>query len=278
MSAPFADNDSSVTLVPFLVALSDYQKKGIGVDMMLKTALNIARLCMLHSSDAQDKKKYFHIADRMVECRMLCNFGRPAMTLRQGLKMFAMKDRMEFWHWVFTCLSFFFRVPEQLSGDLNYLQKVAFHNWSRELFSFFYRFFKSLSLSCSLMMELTHRSALQQALRDAATPQQRLHASLNMRVSNALIVRSLCDMYVYFKWIPSYHPVKTLEYLCGFVSGIVGMWLVWKDTRYVMSPVPVLVTEPMSKFPGKDALKRAVCVLGNQRDGSEGGGSSDEDG
>ncbi|AYU84020.1 hypothetical protein conserved [Leishmania donovani] len=278
MSKSSIANDSSVTLAPFLVALGDYQKKGVGVDMMLKSVLNIVRLCMIYSTDGRDRRKYFQLADSIIECRMLCNFGRPAMTLSQGLKMFAMREEMEFWHWLFTCLSFFLRVPEQLSGDLNYLQKVVFHSWSREAFSFSYRFFKSLSLTCCVLMELTRRSALQRALRDASTPKQRLHAGLEMRVSNALIVRSLCDMYVYFKWIPSYHPIKTVEFLCGFVSGIVGMWLVWRDTRYVVSPPPVMTAETPIPCPNKDALKRAVCVLGSQGDGSEVASGSGEDG
>lgn len=278
MSKSSITNDRLVTLVPFLVALGDYQKKGVGMDMMLKSVLSIVRLCMIYSTEAQDRKRYFRLADSIIECRMLCNFGRPAMTVSQGLKMFAMRDEMEFWHWLFTCLSFFWRVPEQLSGDLSYLQKVVFHSWSREAFSFSYRFFKSLSLTCCVMMELTRRSTLQRALRDAATPKQRLHASLDMRVSNALIVRSLCDMYVYFKWIPSYHTNKTVELLCGFVSGIIGMWLVWKDTRYILSPLPVMKAETPTPSPREDALKRAVCVLSSQGDGSEVASGSGEDG
>ncbi|KAG5490797.1 hypothetical protein JKF63_00919 [Porcisia hertigi] len=272
MSQSSNANDGTVTLVPLLAALSDYQKKGVGVDMMLKAVLNFVRLCMVYSTDVKVKKRYFQLADGIIECRMLCNFGRSPITLRQGMRMFAMKDQMELWRWVFTWLSFFFRVPEQLSGDLNYLQKVVFHKWSRERFSFFYRFFKSLSLTCCLMMELTRRSALQQALRDASTPPQRLHAHLDMRVSNALIVRTLCDMYVYFKWIPCYHPVKTIEFLCGFLSGIIGIWLVWKDTRYLLPPPPGLTPKAATECPNKDPLKHAVCVLDNTGDGGEGSG------
>ncbi|KAG5489798.1 hypothetical protein GH5_00681 [Leishmania sp. Ghana 2012 LV757] len=278
MSQSSTTSDRCTTLVPFLVALSDYQKKGVGVDMMLKAMLNIARLCMIYSRDAQDKRRYFQLADSIIECRMLCNFGRPAMTLKQGLKVLAMKDQMEFWQWAFLWLSLFLRVPEQLSGDLNYLQKVVFHNWSRETLSFFYRFFKSLSLTCCLMVEVTRRSALQRALHDATTPQKRLCAALDMRVSSALMVRTLCDMYVYFKWIPGYRPVKTLEFSCGFVSGVIGIWLVWKDTRYALSPRPVPAIETTPQCPNKGALKRAVCVLGSQGDGSEGVSGSGEDG
>ncbi|KAK7202262.1 hypothetical protein NESM_000297200 [Novymonas esmeraldas] len=267
----------SVALAPLLTALGDYQRKGVGVDMILKTVLNIARLCTIYTNDAQDKKRYFQLADTIIECRMLCNFGRSGITLRQGLRVLAMKDRMEFWRWVFTWLSFLLRVPEQLSGDLNYLQKVVFHSWSRETFSFFYRFFKSLSLTCCLMVEITRRAALRRAVRDAVTPLQRLHASLDLRVSNALTVRTLCDMYVYYKWIPAYQPIKTLEFSCGLVSGIIGVWLVWKDTRYVLPPLPAPKVELPTLCPTKHPLKHAVCVLDSQGDGSEGGGSEGGD-
>lgn len=268
---PRGTGSSAVSLVPFLTALGDYQKKGVGVDMVLKSVLNIARLCMLYTDDADSKKKFFTLADTIIACRMLCNFGRPAITLRQGLRVFAMGDRLEMWHWVFSWLSFFLRVPEQLSGDLNYLQKVVFSNWSRETFSFFYRFFKSFSLTCCLMVEVTRRGALRRAVRNAVTPEQKLHADLDVRVSNALTVRTLCDMYVYFKWIPGYQPIKTLEYSCGLVSGIIGVWLVWKDTRYVLPALPPLA-ESEAVCPNKDALQRAVCVLDSQGDGASGSG------
>jgi hypothetical protein len=266
---------SPVGVVPFLTALTDYQKKGVGIDMMLKAVLNVARLCVLYSVDPAEKKKFFKIADAIVECRMLCNFGRPGMTLRQGLCAFQKKDYMEFWHWLFTCLSFFLRVPEQLSGDLNYLQKIVFRTWSREKLSFFYRFFKSLSLTCCLLAELTRRSALETAILEAVSPEERIYAKLDLKVSNALIVRTLCDMYVYFKWIPGYDPIKTLEYLCGLTSGLIGVWLVWKDTRYVLPPL-TRVVQKCERCGHKQALQRAVCALDSEGGGSEGGASADD--
>lgn len=266
---------SPVGVVPFLTALTDYQKKGVGVDMVLKSVLNISRLCMLYSADPADKKKFFKVADTIIECRMLCNFGRPSITFRQGLCALKKRESMEFWHGIFTCLAIFLRIPEQMSGDLNYLQKVVFRSWSREKLSFFYRFFKSWSLTCCLLAELTHRAALRRAVADAVTPAEKVHAGLDVRVSNALIVRTLCDMYVYFKWIPSYEPVKLLEYTCGLMSGLIGVWLVWKDTRYVLPPVE---RSPLKceRCGHRHALQRAVCVLDSEGCGSEGGVSADD--
>ncbi|KAL7695658.1 hypothetical protein NQL31_002502 [Lotmaria passim] len=272
MSEAVYTNGSPVGVTPFLTALTDYQNKGVGIDMMLKAVLNVSRLCMLYSVNPAEKKKFFKLSDTVVECRMLCNFGRPSITFRQGVHALQKKSYMEFWHWLFTCLSFFLRVPEQLSGDLNFLQKVVFHKWSRQKLSFFYRFFKSWSLTCCLLAELTRRSALKAAIRDAVKPEEHIHARLDLKVSNALIVRTLCDMYVYFKWVPGYEPIKTLEYSCGLTSGLIGMWLVWKDTRYVLPPLTKGI-QRCERCGQKHALERAMCVLDSEGGGSEGGGS-----
>lgn len=222
-----------------LDAIISYERKGVGVDMMLKSLLGVARLCMLYSDDPADKKKFFAVADSIIECRMLCNFGRPIMTLRQGLKSLRLKDKLEFWHWLFLVLSYFLRVPEQVSGDFNYLQKVVFHKWSRQRLSFCYRFFKSLSLTCCILSELCRRADLHAGIAAANTVDERERAHLDLTVSNVLMVRTLCDMYVYYKWIPSYKPNETLEYICGSLSGVLGAWLVWKDTRYIRPNVVV---------------------------------------
>ncbi|KPI87064.1 hypothetical protein ABL78_3876 [Leptomonas seymouri] len=275
MSGAALPSGSPVGVVPFITAVTDYERKGVGVDMMLKTLLNISRLCMLYSTDPMDKKKYFKISDAIVECRMLCNFGRPAITFRKGMEVLKQQQYMQFWHWLFTCLSLFLRVPEQLSGDLNFLQKVVFRRWSREKLSFCYRFFKSWSLTCCLLVELTRRSALRKAVLKAASPEEKVHAKLEVKVSNALIVRTLCDMYVYFKWIPGYKPIKALEYSCGLTSGLIGVWLVWKDTRYVLPPLTNVVPA-CERCGGKHALQRAMCVLDYEGGGSEGGEGTED--
>ncbi|KPA81803.1 hypothetical protein ABB37_04073 [Leptomonas pyrrhocoris] len=276
MSEVVYTSGNPVGVVPFLTALTDYQKKGVGVDMMLKALLNVSRLCMLYSTNLGDKRKFFKLADTIVECRMLCNFGRPVMTFHQAMSVLGKRSYMEFWHCLFTCLAFFLRVPEQLSGDMNFLQKVVFRRWSREKLSFCYRFFKSWSLTCGLLAELTRRSALKRAVRSAVTPEENVHTKLELQVSNALIIRTLCDMYVYFKWIPGYEPIKAVEYSCGLASGLIGVLLVWKDTRYVLPPMAKDV-QPCERCGHKHALQRAVCVLDSEGGGSEGGASADEE-
>lgn len=45
-----------------------------------------------------------------------------------------------------------------------------------------------------------------------------------------LVLRNICDMIIYFQWIESYNPNKTLQALCGMYSGFFGIYLVWKGT------------------------------------------------
>lgn len=241
-----------VKLNPLMECLGEYQKKGVGVDMILKSALGIFRLMMLYSHDQADKKKYAQVADVIIECRMLCNFGRPTLTAHQAYQNYWKKDRFEFFYWLFTTLSYAFRVPEQISGDLNYLQKVVFHSWNREKFSFYYRFFKSINLTCAFIAEALRRRALMRDCTRAKTVEVLRRIRDEIRVADVVLLRTLCDMYVYYKWVPFYNPPKTIEYICGSVSGLLGVWLVWKDIWYVTEGPPACA--PTTK-------KKEVCAL-----------------
>ncbi|CCW70047.1 unnamed protein product [Phytomonas sp. Hart1] len=224
-------NSKNVQLVPLLEAVSAYQTKGVGVDMSIKSVLGIIRLLGLYSKDTVLKQQYEQMADVMVECRMLCNFARMWITMRQLLQTYRLRCRMGAIYNLFLCLSHLFRIPEQGFGDLSYLQKVVFHHWSRQRLSFFYRFFKSFSLSCCLIAEIAHHRSIQQQISETTNPEKRIRYKKDLNVCNAIAVRSLCDMYVYFKWIPGYTPIPTLEYIFGSISGMIGVWLVWKDIR-----------------------------------------------
>ncbi|CCW63246.1 unnamed protein product [Phytomonas sp. EM1] len=233
----FSDS-KNVLLVPFFEAASAYQSKGVGVDMSIKSVLGIIRLLGLYSKDAIWKQRYDKMSDVMVECRMLCNFGRMWITMRQFLQTYRLRGRMGAVYNLFLCLSHLFRIPEQGFGDLSYLQKVIFHHWSRQRLSFFYRFFKSLSLSCCFISEIAHRRSIRKKIAESTTSKERVRFEMDLSVCNAIAVRSLCDMYVYFKWIPGYTPIRTLEYIFGSISGMIGVWLVWKDIRSACPCLP----------------------------------------
>lgn len=221
-----------------LSALVSYQARGVGVDMALKSVLGVFRLLMIYSKSKEDRQKYFSIVDSIIETRMIGNFGKPALTLYQGVQKFyssvpnashrtcAIERRL-------VLASTLFRTLEQLSGDLGFLQKVVIASWSRERLSFCYRFFKSISLSLSLLAECMTLTAVELKVRTALSCGTKCHqiAREYRLKSILLIVRTLCDLYVYFKWIPSYTPIPTIEFICGSISGLIGVWLVWKDQR-----------------------------------------------
>lgn len=235
----------SATKVSVLPAMISYQSKGVGVDMMLKSVLGVFRLLMLYRKDKASKEKYYKIVDTIIECRMLGNFGKPVMTLHQSLNKYnkcggGLNEKL-------ILFSGLFRTLEQFSGDLGFLQKVVMHQWSREKLSFCYRFFKSFSLTLGLIAELSHHHHLSALVRVCGQCKQgqtctegRCRSTLGreLLVSRALIVRTLCDIYVYYKWLPFYNPNTTLEYICGSISGLIGVWLVWKDDRYPHGFIP----------------------------------------
>lgn len=49
--------------------------------------------------------------------------------------------------------------------------------------------------------------------------------------STIFFVRNVADIVVYAQWIDSYRPYKTLEYLCGILSGALGVFIVWVDCQ-----------------------------------------------
>ena len=55
-------------------------------------------------------------------------------------------------------------------------------------------------------------------------------AHRQMQEHALLLLRNICDMIIYFQWIESYRPNKTLQALCGMYSGFFGIYLVWKGT------------------------------------------------
>lgn len=254
--------------IRFLDAVVSYQSRGVGVDMVLKSILGVFRLLMLYSKKSKDKAKYFKIVDSIIECRMLCNFGKPGITLYQGIHKYNAHLKEEKAQELSSsagnqcnsvcstgpntnhctlCEKIFlgsslFRTLEQLSGDLGFLQKVVMHQWSREKLSFCYRFFKSFSLTLALIGELIHHARLSQQFRSHRCEDGECYhmgtVKRELLVSRSLIVRTLCDMYVYYKWLPFYTPNTTAEYICGSISGLIGVWLVWKDHRYPKGYIP----------------------------------------
>lgn len=238
---------------PLLDTIIEYRARSVGVDMVLKCFLNVFRLLGHCSTSTENQEKFLHVTDVILETRMLGNFGKPVLTFYQGLQKY--KN-----HWkscsactdskwgtnlcaILCFSSSLFRTLEQFFGDLGFLQKVVVHQWSRKKLSFLFAFFKSFSISLALLTEIINYLALKKKMsRKKFCANGDCHhlgiVARALQVSRALMIRCLCDMYVYYKWIPSYTPNCVLSYLCGFTSGLIGVWLVWKDHRYPAGYIP----------------------------------------
>ena len=50
-------------------------------------------------------------------------------------------------------------------------------------------------------------------------------------INSAIVaVRCLCDMYIYYRWIPSWQPPDVWQFSAGMVSAVLGIWLVLEET------------------------------------------------
>lgn len=221
--------------------------------MALKCFLNVFRLLSHFSTDLEERKNFYAVVDTILEARMIGNFGKPSLTFYQAVKKYTEYLNLRDEHskgglssslCAQACLaSALFRTLEQFFGDLGFLQKVVFYQWSRQTMSFYFAFFKSFSITCSLLVEAINYIRLRKTVTRMRLCRKGDKESLDVRdgelqVSRVLIIRCLCDMYVYYKWIPSYHPIPVAAYLCGFTSGLLGVWLVWKDQRHPQGHTP----------------------------------------
>lgn len=224
-----------------------YQTRSVGIDMVLKCLLNIFRLLAYYSTGLEEQKRYYSVVDAILEARMLGNFGKPTLTFYQAVNKYGSfletnnklrrGSRLSSLCATACLASALLRTLEQFFGDLGFLQKVVVHHWSRQTFSFYFAFFKSFSILLMLLAETIKYFGLRKSLAEVG-PCRRGHCHnlgsirAELQRSTAIIIRSICDMYVYCKWIPSYTPNPVLAYLCGFTSGLLGVWLVWKENGH----------------------------------------------
>lgn len=243
--------------MPLTEKIQVYLSKCVGVDMTFKTIVYILRMLTLYTGTADKawQAKLQTLILNIIDCRMLSNHWKYIPTFRQCLSTFSHREKLPFYPWLLTALSFFFRTFEQFAGDISYMQKNVFNHWSRARISWHYKFNKSISLTCCLIVELLKIQQLRKkivirnrfesptvsptgSMSDQATfpceSVEELRSQL--RRSVIFLVRNICDMIVYFQWIEWYRPYKTLEFTCGLISGSLGMYLVWGDIGAPPSP------------------------------------------
>jgi hypothetical protein len=247
-----AGSPTGRTPLPNNIALERYLSKAVGRDMALKTIVYCLRLATVYTNpnDKERSDMLQTLILNIIDSRMLGNQWKYMGTFRGTVQSFLNIGATEILPWMFATLTLFFRTFEQLFGDLGYMQKNWISSWSRVRISWHYKFWKSMSLTCSAIVELIKIMKYRQQIRvmrrnihtpaatpiDGSAPQLPTlsieTAESEMAMSQMFLFRNLCDMVVYYVWIESYKPPKTLECLAGMCSGAIGVWLVWDSAKY----------------------------------------------
>jgi hypothetical protein len=236
--------------------LDKYLQKAVGRDMMLKSIVYPIRLLNYHTDpNVGDRAKILQqLITNIIDARMLSNAWKGIGAYLSGYRTAMSSEAMPWYQRLLLSLSFFFRMAEQFSGDLGYTQKYIMTHWNRVRISWHYKFWKTMSLTCSAILEtikivniqskrrqlrryvaqspLTASPSAQPTVFPAnTTSEEDQDLAAAMRWSSLFLLRNIADMIVYYQWIESYNPNKNIEYSCGFFSGAVGVWLVWRDSK-----------------------------------------------
>lgn len=183
-----------------------------------------------------------------------------------------------------TVMSLLLRSLEQISSDGGYLARYILLSLNGDRLSHEYKRWKSLSLTCMVIVEIMflvryvqQRMQARNTAANIATrageqqQQQQQQKSLDIAdgsgdalssplapnpppvakeykyrfqtlaadviisdrdatMSGIVVTRCLCDMYIYYKWIPSWQPPEALQYSAGIVSAVLGIYLVLDET------------------------------------------------
>ena len=223
MTSSYVGSPTGRTALPVSIALERYLSKAVGRDMMLKTIVYFLRLATVYTNpNSKDQLEVLqNLILNIVDSRMLGNQWKYIGTGRGTAVSFLSRGATEVLPWLFATLTLFFRSFEQLFGDLGYAQKNWMSQWSRARLSWHYKFWKSMSLTCSAIAELIKIIKYQQHIRvlrrnihtPAATPIESSAPQLpsidvetavsEMNMSQVFLFRNVCDMIVYYVWIES---------------------------------------------------------------------------
>lgn len=249
----------SVPSISNAVALEAYLQKCVGRDMALKSIVYPIRLATLYVG-SEKGAILTQLITNIVDCRMLTNQWKAISAYISAYRAAVSKEKMPLMQRILVVFSFLFRSLEQLSGDLGYIRNHLIPQWSRPRISWHYKFWKTMSLTCCAILEMMKlidlkrkremaRVVAQSPVCTPAKQQKELEfppppapccedadeVANAMRWSAVFLFRNICDMIVYFQWIESYRPNKHLEYICGFFSGLIGVYIVWKDIKWPSS-------------------------------------------
>eukprot|EP00331_Platyophrya_macrostoma_P001048 CAMPEP_0176406600 /NCGR_PEP_ID=MMETSP0127-20121128/962_1 /TAXON_ID=938130 /ORGANISM="Platyophrya macrostoma, Strain WH" /LENGTH=263 /DNA_ID=CAMNT_0017785745 /DNA_START=28 /DNA_END=819 /DNA_ORIENTATION=+ len=241
-----------------VATLDRYLQKAVGRDMMLKAIVYPIRLANYHAKTPETGKILSQLITNIIDARMLSNSWKAISAYLSGYRTLMSSEVMPLYQRVLLALSFFCRMVEQASGDLGYIQAHLIKKWNKPRIVWHYKFWKTMSLTCSAILELIkiiniqtkrrqlHRFVTQTPLtatpsehpvqfppksetNSSSTVDEEESLATAMRWSSLFLFRNICDMTVYYQWMDWYRPNKNIEYVCGFFSGAIGCWLVWRD-------------------------------------------------
>ena len=142
-----------------LAVFDSYRGKYVGIDMILKAICYFLRLRNAWTPDDAVRAERAKLVGSIVDCRMLCNSMKHFATLKQGVRAWEKtgkaRPEMPLSIRLLTVFSYLFRVVEQVFSDLGYLQKHWFSQWSRVFLSTNYKRWKSFSLVCCAIVEVS---------------------------------------------------------------------------------------------------------------------------
>eukprot|EP00760_Papus_ankaliazontas_P032256 PhM_4_TR5714/c0_g1_i1/m.16090 len=202
----------------------------VGRDMSYKVVVYIVRLTnVLSAPDSETHKITANLSGKITDTRMLINQWRYIGSTRDSLKTFlelpTEQDREIVPSRVFLGLSCFFRIFEQLAGDIGYYRRHNLIDFvERTRVSWHYKFWKTMSLFSGFISELLKLLLLRSKQRRQLISKEEY--LVGAKACAMSMVRQTCDMIIYFQWIESYKPNQTFAHCCGLVSGSLGLYQV----------------------------------------------------
>ncbi len=297
--------DEPLSLDFVLDFVRNYMTKMAGVDMVVKLfgyLLRFKILFLSQSSRTPAETELLRSLKAMllsiIESRMLANSCKGLSTFNSSLKVLVapanpfpppaaaavgfpsspgsttswadgVRSALEKPTQLMTVLALAMRALEQFSSDGGYLARYVFRGWSQDRLSYEYKRWKSLSLTCILLVEMaflakfvqqrasakdsSSSAAVGSAELVAASPTnvlgpnalyraqeckyrfQVLHTGAIISDRDALMsaivsTRCVCDMYIYYRWSPLWNPPEFWQYAAGVVSAVLGIYLVADET------------------------------------------------
>ncbi|KAJ9456123.1 hypothetical protein DIPPA_18267 [Diplonema papillatum] len=167
----------------------------------------------------QDRLKRLDTA--IIDCRQVLNCLKWISTIKAFFTNLSDTDMPRGERLALLIQTAFWTV-EVVCSDLSYVAKQLKPEWDANRIGKGYKMGKSISLTILIAVESWRVNAM---LDKAKQEHRRLTVVQRSSVKESLfaIARCVCDCIIYYTWVNAYKPNKTLCYLCGLLSAIIGL-------------------------------------------------------